>query len=218
MKLLVCEDNQHLRKSIVDYLKDEGFVVDQAVDGDEGIYKAQNWDYDALILDIMMPGLDGYELLKRLRAVDNPVPVLMLTARTALDDRLRGLDGGADDYIVKPFEMEELVARVRSAIRRSSGIPNPVLSAGPITLNTSSKHAYLSDRQIDLTAREYTLLEILLTKQDEVISRDYLYEKLFDEYDETMSNMLDVYIYKLRQKFGKEHIVTRRGMGYQLVG
>lgn len=146
------------------------------------------------------------------------MPVIMLTARDALDDRLKGLNCGADDYMVKPFEMEELVARIRATIRRSGGTGNPVMTLGPIQLNTATRTALVKGQLIMLTAREYSLLEIFMTRANTVVDRDYIYEHLFDERDESVSNMLDVYIYKLRQKLGKDHLQTRRGMGYMLVG
>ncbi|MEM6886468.1 MAG: response regulator transcription factor [Verrucomicrobiota bacterium] len=217
MKVLIVEDNDRLRKSVLDYVRDEGFAADEAVDGEEGYYKATNWDYDVIVLDMMLPGMDGWQVLQRLREQGSIVPVIILTARDAVQDRVRGLNSGADDYLVKPFEMEELIARIRAAIRRAGGRAQPVVEVGPIVLNTAQRTVTLNDRNVELTAREYALLEILAFRQDAVVSRDEIYEKLFDERDETMSNMLDVYIYKLRQKFGKEHIVTRRGMGYQLV-
>lgn len=217
MKVLLVEDNDQLRKSVLDYLRDVGFAADAAADGEEGLYKALNWEYDAVVLDVMMPKLDGWQVLAKLREAGKRMPVLMLTARDQLQDRLRGLNGGADDYLVKPFEMDELVARIRSAIRRSGGAPNPVLTAGDIVLNTASRTATVGGQPVELTAREYALIEILVMRRDEVVSRDFLYERLFDERDDTLSNMLDVYIYKLRQKFGKDSIETRRGMGYQFV-
>jgi two-component system OmpR family response regulator len=217
MKILIVEDNDRLRKSLLDYLRDEGFVADSAADGEEGLYKALNWPYDLIILDVMLPLADGFTVLKKLRAAGRTVPVLMLTARDALQDRLRGLNDGADDYLPKPFEMEELVARVRAAIRRSGGSPNPKIQVGPIAINTALRTAEIDGKAVELSAREYAIIEILALRRDEIVSRDYLYERLFDEQDETLSNLLDVYIYKLRTKFGREHIVTRRGMGYQLV-
>lgn len=217
MKILIVEDNDRLRKSLLDYLRDEGFVADVAADGEEGLYKALNWPYDVVILDVMLPLLDGFGVLKKLRDAARAMPVIMLTARDGLDDRLRGLNGGADDYLAKPFQMEELVARVRAAIRRTGGSPNPKIQIGPISINTAARTVTLDDRSVELSAREYAIIEILAMRRDEVVSRDYLYERLFDEADETMSNLLDVYIYKLRTKFGRERIVTRRGLGYQLV-
>jgi two-component system OmpR family response regulator len=217
MKALVIEDNDRLRKSLLDYLRDEGFAADAAADGEEGFYKATNWDYDVIVLDVMIPLADGFEVLRKLRAKGRTTPVLMLTARGGLTDRLRGLNTGADDYLVKPFEMEELVARVRSVIRRSKHAPNPLLEVGPLKLDTANRTACLDGQPMELTAREYALLEMLVVHRDEVLSRDFLHEKLFDERDDSLSNMLDVYIYKLRQKVGKDLIRTRRGMGYQLV-
>ncbi len=217
MKILIIEDNDRLRKSLLDYVRDEGFAADAAPDGEEGLYKVLNWDYDLIVLDVMLPKLDGWELLQRLRQANKNMPVIMLTARDELGDRLKGLNCGADDYMVKPFEMEELIARIRAAIRRSGGSPNPVLNAGAIQLNTATRSVFYKGALVALTAREYALLELLMSRCNEVISRDYLYEHLFDERDESVSNMLDVYIYKLRQKFGSEHIQTRRGMGYTLV-
>lgn len=217
MKLLIVEDNDRLRKSLLDYLRDEGFVVDAAADGEEGLYKALNWPYDMVILDVMLPVLDGFAVLAKLREAGRGFPVMMLTARDALSDRLHGLNSGADDYLAKPFEMEELVARVRAGIRRSGGSPSPKIQLGPITVNTSARLVELHGKPVELSAREYAIVEILAMRRDEVVSRDYLYERLFDESDETMSNLLDVYIYKLRTKFGRERIVTRRGLGYQLV-
>lgn len=217
MKILIVEDNDRLRKSLLDYLREEGFVAEAAADGEEGLYKALNWSYDLVILDVMLPVVDGFTLLQRMRAAGHAMPVVMLTARDALEDRLRGLNGGADDYLAKPFQMEELVARVRAALRRTGGSPSPKIRVGPITINTASRTVELSGSPVELSAREYAILEILIMRREEVVSRDYLYERLFDENDETMSNLLDVYIYKLRVKFGRDRIATRRGMGYQLV-
>ncbi len=217
MKALIIEDNDRLRKSLLDYLRDEGFAADAAADGEEGFYKATNWEYDVIVLDAMIPLADGFEVLRKLRATGRTTPILMLTARGGLADRLRGLNTGADDYLVKPFEMEELVARIRSVIRRSKHAPNPLLQIGPLTLDTATRTACMGGNPMTLNAREYALLEMLVVHRDEVLSRAFLYEKLFDERDDSLSNMLDVYIYKLRQKVGKDFIRTRRGMGYQLV-
>lgn len=198
-------------------MRDEGFATDSAEDGEEGLYKAMNWDYDLLLLDVMLPGIYGWDVLRKLRNAGKTMPVIMLTARDQVDDRVKGLNVGADDYLVKPFDMEELVARVRAALRRTGGSPNPELVIGPIQLNTASKTTTFHGQPVELSSREYALMEILMMRRDEVVSRDYLYEHFFDERDDTMSNMLDVYIYKLRQKFSKENIITRRGLGYQVV-
>lgn len=218
MRILVVEDNDRLRKSLVDYMRDEGFATDSAEDGTEGLYKAMNWDYDLLLLDVMLPGIYGWDLLRKVREAGKMMPVIMLTARDQVEDKVKGLNVGADDYLVKPFDMDELVARVRAALRRTGGSPNPELVVGPIRLNTATKTTTFHGEDVELSSREYALMEMLMMHRDEVVSRDYIYEHFFDERDETMSNMLDVYIYKLRQKFSKEHIVTRRGLGYQVVG
>lgn len=217
MKILIVEDNDRLRNTLLEHLREEGFAADAAADGEEGLYKAMNWEYDAVILDVMMPKLDGFDVLQKLRTAGRTFPVIMLTARDQIWDRLHGLNGGADDYLTKPFELDELVARVRTAIRRSANAPNPYVEIGEIKLNTATRTAYVGSQMVILTAREYAMMEILALHKDEVVTREYLYERLFDERDESVSNMLDVYIYKLRQKFGKDHIQTRRGMGYQLV-
>lgn len=216
MKILVVEDNDRLRKSVIEYLRDEGFAADAVADGEEALHRAQEWDYDVLVLDVMIPAPDGFEVLRRLRAAGKTAPVIMLTARTRLEDRLHGLNHGADDYMTKPFELSELVARIRSLVRRARHAPNPRIQIGALEMNMAAKSILLAGERVDLTAREYALLELLALRRDEVVSREFLYEHLFDERDETMSNMLDVYIYKLRHKLGKGVIQTRRGMGYQI--
>jgi two-component system, OmpR family, response regulator len=216
MKILVVEDNDRLRKSLVEYLRDEGFAADGVADGEDGLHRAREWDYDAIILDVMIPAPDGFEVLRRLRAEGGTAPVIMLTARTGLDDRLHGLDSGADDYLTKPFELAELVARIRSLVRRARHAPNPLVRIGALEMNTARRTTALAGAAVELTAREYALLELLALRRDEVVSREFLYEHLFDERDDTMSNMLDVYIYKLRHKLGKGAIRTRRGIGYQI--
>jgi two-component system OmpR family response regulator len=216
MKILVVEDNDRLRKSLVEYLRDEGFAADGAADGEDGLHRAREWDYDAIVLDVMIPAPDGFEVLRRLRAEGRTAPVLMLTARGGLDDRLHGLDSGADDYLTKPFELAELVARIRSLARRARHAPNPWIRIGALEMNTALRTITLAGGPVEFTAREYALLELLALRRDEVVSREFLYEHLFDERDDTMSNMLDVYIYKLRHKLGKGVIRTRRGIGYQI--
>ncbi len=215
MKVLVLEDNDRLRKSLLDYLREEGFAVDGEASGEEGLYRICHYEYDAIILDVMIPAPDGFEVLKQARREGVRTPVLMLTARGDLADRLHGLNAGADDYLSKPFEMEELLARLHAVIRRSVNHPDPVVTLGAITLNTISRTAFLEGAAVELTAREFALLEFLVRKRGSVVSREEMVEHLFDERDDSMSNLLDVYIYRLRQKFGKARIVTRRGLGYQ---
>ncbi|MGC6457676.1 MAG: response regulator transcription factor [Akkermansiaceae bacterium] len=215
MRILVVEDQDDLREVVAETLREESFAVDESPDGEEGLYKALNWDYDLVVLDVMMPVMDGWEVLEKLRK-EKQTPVLMLTALDQVRDKVKGLNHGADDYLAKPFDLAELVARVRAVIRRNGGEHRPEVSVGRVTINTTSKTLRYDDRPVEVTAREYAMAELMIQHRGEVISRDFLYEHLFDENDESMSNMLDVYVYKLRQKFGKDFIKTRRGQGYQV--
>lgn len=194
MRILVVEDEACLRGLLRDCLREEGFAVDEAADGNEALHKALNWNYNGILLDVMMPGPDGFEVLRRLRAKGRTTPVLLLTGRVKLPDRLKGLDSGADDYILKPFAMSELVARLRAVIRRSAGSPRPTLTIGPVTLDTVARTVTLDSRKVELTAREYSLLEMLARNTNGVVTREEMFEQLFDEREDSMSNMLDVYI------------------------
>jgi two-component system OmpR family response regulator len=213
MRLLVVEDEEDLRRGLEQALREEGYAVDSAADGTDALYKAENWEYDAIVLDIMLPGIDGLEILRRLRQ-KKKVPVLFLTARDATTDRVKGLDLGADDYLVKPFDLGELIARIRALIRRSSGAPNPLLTIGPVSVNTTARTVTVDGKEIELTAREYALLEYLLRHRGAVVSRTELYDHLFAEEDESFSNLLDVHVCNLRRKLGRDFIETRRGHGY----
>ncbi len=215
MKILVVEDEHDLRHGLTQSLREEGYAVDAAADGEEGLHYALEYDYDAILLDAMLPRLDGWKLLERLR-LKKSTPVLMLTACRTLDDRINGLDLGADDYLTKPFDLPEVHARLRSIIRRAYGRSTTRLDLGTIQLDTSAKQAYLQDQPVTLTAREYALLEYLALRQGEVVSRTELYEHLFAEEDESFSNLLDVHTCNLRKKLGKDLIQTRRGLGYVL--
>lgn len=218
MKLLVVEDEPDLLDSLAKALREEDYAVDTATDGEEGLYKAFESRYDAIVLDVMLPKLDGWKLLEKLRTHKSDsikrTPVLMLTARDRTADRVRGLDTGADDYLVKPFDLPELFARVRAIIRRSAGLANPVIHLGSISLDTRAREVRRGKELIPLTAREYSLLEYLATRQGEVVSRTTLYEHLFDETESTFSNLLDVHVSNLRKKLGPDLITTRRGHGY----
>lgn len=215
MKVLVVEDQEELRESIVDLLNDEHYVVDTAEDGEEGLYKALNWDYDCILLDIMMPKMHGYEVLQALRK-EKATPVLILTARDALEDKVFGLDNGADDFLVKPFEVDELLARIRSIRRRSAREVAPIHQAAGVTIDLNRKEVSQGEKLVDLTGKEYAFVELMFHQKGKVVTREYLYEHLFDEEDESLSNLLDVYIYKLRKKLGKDFIKTKRGQGYLL--
>jgi two-component system, OmpR family, response regulator len=213
MRLLVVEDEADLRRGLEQALREEGYAVDAAGEGADALYLAQTWEYDAIVLDLMLPGLDGWEILRRLRQ-KKKVPVLLLTARDGFRDRVRGLDLGADDYLVKPFDLGELLARLRALIRRAAGAPNPVLTAGPVVVNTAARTVTVEGQVAELTAREYALLEYLVTRRGVVVSRTELYDHLFAEEDESYSNLLDVHVCNVRRKLGKDFIQTRRGHGY----
>ncbi len=215
MRLLVVEDEPDLLSGLARALRREGYAVDTAVDGEEGLYKASSTDYDAILLDLQIPKLDGWTLLSRLREARN-TPVLVLTARDALGDRIRGLDGGADDYLVKPFDMPELMARLRAVIRRGARQARAVIEVGNLEVDTASRTVRQAGNPVPLTAREYVLLEYLVLHRGEVVSRTELYEHLFDENDATLSNLLDVHVSNLRRKLGADLIQTRRGLGYSV--
>jgi two-component system, OmpR family, response regulator len=213
MRVLAVEDEPDLLGSLLKALREDGYAVDGAPDGEDGLYKAESYDYDAVVLDIMLPGIDGWEVLRRLRKT-RKTPVLMLTARDAVRDRVRGLDSGADDYLVKPFELSELLARLRALIRRSASHARPQLEIGDVTIDTAARKVSRQGQDVLLTAREYTLLEFLALHRGELVTRTMLYDHLFDENDDTLSNLLDVHVSNLRKKLGHEFITTRRGHGY----
>jgi two-component system OmpR family response regulator len=215
MRLLVVEDEPDLLAGLARALRKQGYAVDTAVDGEDGLSKAESNDYDAMVLDVMLPRLDGWELLRRLRKTKS-TPVLMLTARDRSADRVRGLDTGADDYLVKPFDTAELFARLRALIRRSANQPRAVLEMGDVRVDTAARTVMRSGEPVPLTAREYVLLEYLALHRGAVVTRTELYDHLFDENETTLSNILDVHVFNLRKKLGQDFIQTRRGLGYCL--
>jgi two-component system OmpR family response regulator len=213
MRILVVEDEPDLLRSIAQALREEGYAVDTATNGEDGLFNAESTNYDAIVLDVMMPKLDGWEVLSRLRKTKK-TPVLMLTARDQSRDRVRGLDTGADDYVVKPFDLEELFARLRALIRRSANQTRSVIEIGDVKIDIAARTVVHAGEAVPLTAREYALLEFLALHRGEVVTRTTLYEHLFDEDDSTLSNLLDVHVSNLRKKLGAEFITTRRGHGY----
>ena len=217
MRLLVVEDEEDLRASLVRALREEGYAVDAAGDGEEGLYKAECSDYDAVVLDVMLPGLDGWEVLRRLRAAKK-TPVLMLTARAGVRDRVRGLDSGADDYLVKPFDVAELLARLRALVRRTASVAQSRVTIGDVVVDLAARTVSRGGDAVSLTAREYSLVEYLALRAGAVVSRSTLYEHLFDENDDTLSNLLDVHVSNIRKKLGRDFITTRRGHGYSIEG
>ncbi len=213
MRLLVVEDEPDLLAGLSRALRKQGYAVDAASDGEDGLFKATTTDYDAIVLDVMLPKLDGWELLAKLRKT-KATPVLMLTARDRTTDRVRGLDAGADDYLVKPFDNAELFARLRAIIRRRSGQTRASVDIGDVSIDTASRTVTRGGEVVTLTAHQYLVLEYLALHRGEVITRTELYEHLFDENESTLSNILDVHVFNLRKKLGQNFIVTRRGHGY----
>jgi two-component system OmpR family response regulator len=213
MRLLVIEDEPDLLNGVARALRRSGYVVDLAADGEEGLFKALNTDYDGIVLDVMMPKLDGWTVLEKLRK-EKKTPVLMLTARSSTKDRVRGLDTGADDYLSKPFETDELLARLRALIRRCVGQSHPTIEIGDVRIDTRAREVTHGGQPVSLTAREYAILEYLALHRGEVITRSDLYEHLFDENDDTMSNLMDVHVFSIRKKLRQDLIVTRRGQGF----
>lgn len=222
MRIHIIEDEKNLAAILKKGLEENGFTADISLDGEEGLYKAENYPYDAIILDIMLPKVDGLTILNTLRGKRIDVPVLMLTAKGEVDDKVKGLTTGADDYISKPFDFTELLARLRSVIRRSKGKPTPVITAGDLTIDTNSRGVSRSGKEIRLTAKEYNILEYLALNKGRVISRTELSEHVYDTEFDLDSNVIDVYINYLRNKIDKGHgeqlIHTIRGAGYVLKG
>jgi len=192
MRILFVEDYEPLRKSVAKGLRETGFAVDVAKDGEEGLWMARNNTYDVIILDLMLPRLDGIGVLKALRKDKRPVHVLILTARNDVPDRVEGLDAGADDYLCKPFAFEELLARVRALVRRGYGRKTPTIEVGDLRIDTAAQRVWRGDREIDLTAREYGLLEYLALRKGEVVSRTDIWNHLYDWLSSATSNVVDV--------------------------
>lgn len=215
MRILVVEDEPRLLHNLSKSFREEGYAVDTADAGDEGLTKAQANDYDAIVLDVMLPRMNGWEVLRRLRKTKT-TPVLMLTARDASTDRVQGLDSGADDYVVKPFDLPELLARLRALIRRSAGVAKPNIEIGDIVIDPRACTVTRAGQPVTLTAREFAILEYLALHRGEVITRTELYEHLFDENDDTLSNLIDVHVFSIRKKLGAQTIATRRGQGYRV--
>lgn len=220
MRILFVEDSARLRLSVGTGLKRAGYAVDVSSEGPEGLWYAESNDYDVVILDWMLPGLDGMSILKKLRDQGKNVPVLMLTAKDTIGDRVRGLQSGADDYLVKPFAFDELLARVQSLARRGYDARTAQVTVGDLVIDPAAKSATRKGRRIGLTPREYRLLEYLAHRPGEVVSRSEIEEHIYDERVEPMSNVVDSTVCSLRKKIDTRGAVplihTRRGMGYVL--
>jgi two-component system OmpR family response regulator len=214
MRVLLVEDERDLASALSRALADEAFAVDVARDGDEGFFRASEIAYDAVVLDVMLPGCDGWEVLRQLRAANRAMPVIMLTARDAVEDRVRGLNLGADDYLTKPFAIEELVARLRALGRRATAHPRPDLVVGDLRIDMAARRVYRDGDEVALTGREYSILELLARSRGSVVSRTDISERLYSDADELFSNAIDVHVASLRRKLGDRLIQTRRGLGY----
>jgi DNA-binding response OmpR family regulator len=220
MRLLLVEDYRPLRESLTKGLRETGFAVDSTGDGEEGLWYARSNDYDVIVLDLMLPGMDGLSILKRLRAEGRQSHVLILTAKDTVDDRITGLDLGADDYLVKPFAFQELLARVRALVRRSYRTKNPVLEVQGLRIDLTKQRVWRDREEIGLTPREYALLEYLALRTGQVVSRTEIWEHVYEFNSSASSNVVDVYIGYLRKKVDRPDrpslIHTVRGRGYLL--
>lgn len=214
MRLLLVEDDSALGEGICDGLRQEGYTLDWLQDGVSGLHALQHEAFDVLILDLGLPRLDGIELLRRLRAGGNSLPVLILTARDALDDRIAGLDAGADDYLVKPFDLNELKARLRALLRRSAGRATVLIKHGGVSLDPATQQVHFKGAEVVLTPKEYRLLHELLAQPGKVFTRERLTQLLYGWDEEPESNTLEVNIYQLRKKLFNGLIRTVRGIGY----
>ncbi len=214
MRLLVVEDDKDLNRQIVTALENAGYAVDKAFDGEEALYLGETEPYDAVILDLGLPKVDGVTVLQGWRRADKRMPVLILTARDRWSDKVTGFDAGADDYVVKPFHVEELLARVRALLRRAAGHATSELVCGPVRLDTRASRVVVDGNPVKLTSHEYRLLAYLMHHQGRVVSRTELVEHLYDQDFDRDSNTIEVFVGRLRKKLGVDIIETVRGLGY----
>ena len=215
-RILIAEDEARISSFVNKGLRAAGYTTTVTADGTEALALALSGEYDLLLLDVGLDGIDGFEVLRRLRSSDRLLPVIMLTARTSVRDTVAGLDGGANDYIPKPFRFDELLARVRVRMRDSASDSGTVLSHGDLSLDLRSRRATVAGRSVDLSAREFALAEEFIRHPDQVLSREQLLSRVWGLDFDPGSNVVDVYVRYLRNKFGADHIETVRGMGYRL--
>ena len=220
MRILLVEDEPSAARMMAKGLREQTYAVDVAQDGEGALYQANVNDYDLIILDIMLPGKDGFEVCRELRAAGSPVPVLMLTARDTIDDRVEGLDTGADDYLTKPFDFRELLAHIRALLRRGQSLQPAVIRVDDLEVDTSARQVRRGGRGVYLTAKEYALLEYLARRAGEVVARSDIAEHVWDVSFDPFSNLIEVYVQRLRRKVDDGHATkllhTRRGAGYVL--
>lgn len=217
MRLLLVEDDSMVGESLRKALRQDGFTVDWVHDGRAAELAVQNDGYDAMLLDLGLPKKCGLDVLRSIRQSGNRIPILILTARDAVCDRVKGLDAGADDYLIKPFDFEELEARIRALLRRQAGRVDSVMRVGELSLNTSSREVFYKGQQVILSGREFSLLSALLDRPGAILSLAQLEEKIYGWGDEVGSNTVEVYIHSLRKKLGAEFIKNVRGVGYMVV-
>lgn len=216
MRILVVEDDRNLNRQLVEVLQEAGYVVDTAFDGEEGHFLGDTEPYDAVILDIGLPELDGITVLEKWRANARVMPVLILTARDRWSDKVAGIDAGADDYVTKPFHVEEVLARIRALIRRAAGHASSEIACGPVRLDTKSSKVTVSGKTLKLTSHEFRLLSYLMHHMGEVVSRTELVEHMYDQDFDRDSNTIEVFVGRLRKKIGNDLIETVRGLGYRM--
>jgi DNA-binding response OmpR family regulator len=219
VRLLIVEDDPRLRDVIVRGLREEGYAVDAVEDGAAALYQSSLNAYDAMVLDVMIPRVDGFEVCRRLRAAASAVPILMLTARDGIDDRIAGLDAGADDYLVKPFAFPELLARLRALLRRLPALVPSILRVGDLSIDTASHRVFRGDAEVVLTSKEYALLDFLARNAGRVVTRQEIAEHVWDEHFDPFSNLIEVYVNRLRRKIDRQEphlLMTRRNEGYLL--
>lgn len=216
MRILVVEDDRDLNRQLTDALVDADYVVDQAFDGEEGHFLGDTEPYDAVILDVGLPEMDGISVLERWRGAGRVMPVLILTARDRWSDKVAGIDAGADDYVAKPFHIEEVLARIRALIRRAAGHASAEILCGPVRLDTKAARATVDGTPLKLTSHEFRLLSYLMHHMDEVVSRTELVEHMYDQDFDRDSNTIEVFVGRLRKKIGVDLIETVRGLGYRM--
>ncbi len=216
MRILVVEDDQNLNRQLVEALQEAGYVVDKAFDGEEGHFLGDTEPYDAIVLDLGLPVMDGVSVLTKWRRAGRKTPVLILTARDRWSDKVQGFDAGADDYVAKPFHMEEILARLRALVRRAAGHASSELTCGPVMLDTANAKVAVNGKAIKLTSLEFRLLNYLMMHAGKVVSRTELVEHLYDQDFDRDSNTIEVFVGRLRKKLGVDVLQTVRGMGYTM--
>jgi two-component system response regulator PhoP len=220
MRILIVEDDSRLLLQLDRYMQSQGFSVDLADDGEKALYQLKEYDYDLAIIDVGLPRIDGFEVIQQARASDIACPIIILTARDRWQEKVRGLECGADDYLTKPFVHEELLARVKALIRRSAGQASPLIRKGPLSLDTAANQLYVNGKPVELTAYEYKVIEYLMMNPNKVVSKTEMVEHIYDQDFDLDSNVIEVFVGRLRRKMDKDNsikpIETLRGRGYRL--